>query len=64
MSNQALWYGEYIYADNNGDKVYGNANDAEFQGVSSTPKWNFGLSATAYWKGPEEARFPSPGLSV
>ncbi len=51
VSNQALWYGEYIYADNNGDGFYGNANDAEFQGMSTTPKWNFGLSASASWKG-------------
>ncbi len=51
VAKNALWYGEYIYADANGDRTYGNANDAEFQGVSTTPKWNFGLSANANWKG-------------
>ena len=51
VRKNGLWYGEYIYADANGDGVYGNANDAEFQGVSTTPKWNFGLSASANWKG-------------
>ena len=51
VAKNQLWYGEYIYADANGDGIYGNANDAEFQGVSTTPKWNYGLSATANWKG-------------
>lgn len=45
-----LWYGEYIYADNNGDGIYGSSLDAEFQGTSTTPKWNYGLQASLYWK--------------
>ena len=51
VSNKALWYGEYIYADNNGDGIYGSSLDAEFLGCSTTPKYNFGLSATAAYKG-------------
>ena len=45
-----LWYGEYIYADGNADGVYGNSFDSEFQGTSTTPKYNFGFQASANWK--------------
>ena len=31
IAKNALWYGEYIYADANGDGVYGNSYDSEFQ---------------------------------
>lgn len=40
IAKNALWYGEYIYADANGDGVYGNSYDSEFQGTSTTPKYN------------------------
>ncbi|MDR2919242.1 MAG: TonB-dependent receptor [Tannerella sp.] len=50
VAKNALWYGEYIYADANGDGIYGNSYDSEFQGTSTTPKYNFGLQASAYWK--------------
>jgi TonB-linked SusC/RagA family outer membrane protein len=50
IAKNALWYGEYIYADTNGDKIYGNSYDSEFQGTSGTPKYNFGLYASANWK--------------
>lgn len=50
IAKNAIWYGEYIYADSNGDGIYGNSYDSEFQGTSTTPKYNFGLQATAYWK--------------
>ena len=43
IAKNALWYGEYIYADANGDGVYGNSYDSEFQGTSTTPKYNFGI---------------------
>ena len=33
IAKNALWYGEYIYADANGDGVYGNSYDSEFQGT-------------------------------
>ncbi|MFT4204160.1 MAG: SusC/RagA family TonB-linked outer membrane protein [Chitinophagaceae bacterium] len=42
-----LYYGDLIYADNNGDKIYGNANDAVFKKVSTTPKYVFGLNLNA-----------------
>jgi len=44
-----LNYGDLIYADNNGDKVYGNANDAQFMSVSTTPKYIFGFNVNASW---------------
>jgi TonB-linked SusC/RagA family outer membrane protein len=50
VARNALWYGEYIYADANGDGIYGNSYDSGFQGTSTTPKYNFGLMANAYWK--------------
>ena len=50
IAKNALWYGEYIYADANWDGVYGNSYDSEFQGTSTTPKYNFGIQASANWK--------------
>lgn len=50
IAQNALWYGEYIYADANGDGIYGNSYDSEFQGTSTAPKYNFGLYASANWK--------------
>ena len=50
IAKNALWYGEYIYADANGDGIYGNSYDSEFQGISTSPKYNFGLYASATWK--------------
>lgn len=45
-----IWYGDYIYADKNGDGIYGNSNDKDFTGTSATPKFNFGLQLAASWK--------------
>ena len=50
IGQNTLWYGEYIYADTNNDGVYGNAGDSEFQNISTTPKYNFGLEASLNWK--------------
>ena len=51
VSKDKIWYGDYIYADNNGDGIYGNSYDNEFQGVSNSPKFNFGMQMAASWKG-------------
>ncbi|KAA6344424.1 TonB-dependent receptor SusC [termite gut metagenome] len=51
ISKTKIWYGDYIYADNNGDNVYGSSNDEFFQGISNRPKYNFGMQASASWKG-------------
>ncbi|MGM9757658.1 MAG: SusC/RagA family TonB-linked outer membrane protein [Candidatus Cryptobacteroides sp.] len=51
IGKQKIWYGEYIYADRNGDGLYGNSYDAAFQNRSTTPKVNYGLQASLGWKG-------------
>ncbi len=51
IAQNGLWYGEYIYADANGDGIYGSSYDYEFQGKSYNPKYNFGLFASASYKG-------------
>ncbi len=51
IGKQKIWYGEYIYADANGDGLYGNSYDATFQNVSTTPKVNYGFQFNADWKG-------------
>lgn len=51
ISKSEIWYGDVIYADLNGDGIYGNDNDRDFQGTSSTPKYYYGLQASASWKG-------------
>ena len=51
VGKDAIWYGDYVYADLNEDGIYGGTDDREFQGVSSNPKYNFGLQLSAAWKG-------------
>ena len=51
ISKSEIWYGDIIYADANGNGIYGDDNDREFQGTSSTPKYYYGLQASAAWKG-------------
>ena len=51
ISKDKIWYGDYIDADANGDGIYGGSDDKEFQGVSSDPKYNFGLQMSAAWRG-------------
>jgi TonB-linked SusC/RagA family outer membrane protein len=49
--NGGLWYGEFLYADLNGDGNHGNNYDRQFTGKSASPKYNFGLTLSAEWKG-------------
>lgn len=51
VGQAGIWYGDYIYADLNGDGIYGNTHDNDFVGASSMPKWNFGAQLSAAWKG-------------
>ncbi len=51
VDRNRIWYGEYIYADNNGDGNYGNEYDRKWTGKSSTPKYNFGINLSASYKG-------------
>ena len=51
IGKDKIWYGDMIYADYNGDGIYGNDDDREFQGYSWRPKYYFGLQASMTWKG-------------
>ena len=51
ISKDKIWYGDYIYADIDGDGIYGNTYDNVFTGKSSTPKFTYGFQASASWKG-------------
>lgn len=50
IRNNAIWYGDLIYADLNGDGDYGNSYDRYFTGTSSLPKYIFGFNANLAWK--------------
>jgi TonB-linked SusC/RagA family outer membrane protein len=50
VRNNAIWYGDLIYADLNGDGDYGNTYDRYFTGTSSLPKYIFGLNFNVSWK--------------
>jgi hypothetical protein len=51
VSKTTIWYGDYVYADLNGDGQYGNSFDRKFTGTSALPKYVFGFSADAAWNG-------------
>ena len=51
IAKDRIWYGDYIFADLNGDGVYGDSNDRDFMGCSRDPKINFGIQLYASWKG-------------
>lgn len=51
VGKDKIWYGDYVYADANGDGIYGGTDDREFQNVSRDPKYNFGFQISAAWKG-------------
>lgn len=46
-----MYYGDLIYADTNGDSTFGGSTDKKFMHVSTTPKFIFGFSLNASWKG-------------
>lgn len=50
IRNNAIWYGDLIYADLNGDGDYGNSFDRYFTGTSSLPKFIFGMNIDLSWK--------------
>ena len=51
LSPDTLWYGDFIYADANGDKNYGNEDDKNFNGHSSSPSYNVGINLGFSYKG-------------
>lgn len=46
-----LYYGDFIYADKNGDGNYGDSNDQTFTGHTNTPNFTAGLNFSLSWKG-------------
>lgn len=50
IRKDAIWYGDLLYADLNGDGDYGNSFDREFAGVATLPKYVFGLNVDLSWK--------------
>ena len=51
ISKNTMYYGDFIYADINGDGNYGDNNDLYFTGHSNVPKVTAGLNLSARWKG-------------
>ncbi|RXF68634.1 TonB-dependent receptor [Arcticibacter tournemirensis] len=51
IANNKIWYGDLIYADSNGDGIYGNVYDQQFTGKNSAPNINYGLNLNASYKG-------------
>ena len=51
VSKNTLYYGDFIYADINGDGNYGDDNDKIFTGHSNVPKVTMGLNLSFKWKG-------------
>lgn len=51
IGKDKIWYGDIIYADLNGDGIYGSDNDRDFIGCSATPKFYYGLQAGLSWRG-------------
>ena len=39
IGKKGIWYGDYLYADTNGEGIYGKENEYTFQDVSMTPKY-------------------------
>ncbi len=50
VKQTGIWYGDYIYADTNGDGSYGNSYDRSFTGTSNMPKYTFGANINVSWK--------------
>lgn len=50
VSKQGLWYGDYIYADLNGDGIYGSNYDYAFQGCSDMAPVFYGLQFNFAYK--------------
>lgn len=50
-SKKQLYYGDFIYADLNGDGIYGDSYDRDFIKASTMPKWNLGINLNAAYKG-------------
>jgi len=50
ISKNTFYYGDFIYADLDGDGDYGDDDDRKFTGHSNTPKYTMGLNLGCRWK--------------
>lgn len=50
LGKNKMWYGDLIYADVNGDKIYGNSYDKTFTNTSKAARYTYGLNLNAAWK--------------
>jgi len=50
VAKDRIWYGDLLYADSDGDGNYGDADDMDFTGRSSIPKYNFGFNLAGSYK--------------
>ncbi|MGV3761206.1 SusC/RagA family TonB-linked outer membrane protein [Parapedobacter sp.] len=46
-----MYYGDLIYADLNGDGIYGNSADQHFTGTSTSPKYIYGFNLGFSYRG-------------
>lgn len=51
VGNAKIWYGDLIYADTNGDGIYGNTFDQQFTNKTATPTINYGFNFNLAYKG-------------
>jgi len=51
VGKSQLYYGDFIYADVNGDGIYGNTYDQFLTNTRSEPKYTFGVNLSAAYKG-------------
>lgn len=51
LNKDQLWYGDLIYEDRDGDGNYGDDDDMDFNGHTSTPSYNLGINLGFAWKG-------------
>lgn len=51
VGKSQLYYGDFVFADLNGDGNYGNSYDRKFSNTTAAPKYVFGLNLNATWKG-------------
>ena len=50
IGKSKIYYGDLIYADENGDGIYGSSYDRTFQKKSAMPKFTYGLNMNAAWR--------------
>lgn len=64
LGKAQLYYGDLIFADLNGDKIYGNNFDRRFTGTRSEPKYTVGFSANMAFKGIDLSMVWSGGFGM